>query len=91
MARALAPKHVGAPFELASVLERGTTGRLLGRGADFRAAAEAWRAAYDLDATKTNAQGQIQVPYVSPGVYEITCPDLHVAFQLDLLFEPEKG
>jgi len=39
--------------------------------------------------TKTDAQGKIRVPYLSPGVYDITCPELQVAFQLEFLFAPE--
>jgi hypothetical protein len=44
--------------------------------------------------TKTDAQGKIRVPYLSPGIYDITCPELQVSFQLELLFEsknPEKS
>lgn len=60
LAHALAPKHYAAAHMLASVLERGTRGRLLGTGSDMHAAAEAWRAAYDVESNTTNAHGLLR-------------------------------
>jgi len=31
----------------------------------------------------------VNFEYLSPGVYDITCPELQVAFQLEFLFAPE--
>jgi hypothetical protein len=38
---------------------------------------------------KTDAQGQLHVPYLSPGVYDVTCPELQVVFQLELRSDPD--
>ncbi|HTR53232.1 MAG TPA: DUF3857 domain-containing protein [Kofleriaceae bacterium] len=48
-ARALDPKYYGAAYELGRLLERGSNGVRFDRGADLKAAAAAWRAAYELD------------------------------------------
>jgi hypothetical protein len=40
---------------------------------------------------KTDAQGQLHVPYTSPGVYDVVCPQLQTTFQLDLRSAPEHG
>ncbi|HEY1554345.1 MAG TPA: DUF3857 domain-containing protein [Kofleriaceae bacterium] len=53
-AHALDPKHYGAAYELAKLLERGPHGRRYESGADLRAAADAWRAVYALDASADN-------------------------------------
>jgi tetratricopeptide (TPR) repeat protein len=54
-ARKLNPKHVGAATGHAEVLERDATGTRFGKGADLKAAADAWRAALKLEDTDENA------------------------------------
>lgn len=55
-AHKLEPKHLGAALALAEVLQRGPSGRMYD-GADLAGAAEAWRAALEIDKTDENALG----------------------------------
>jgi tetratricopeptide (TPR) repeat protein len=58
-ARRLAPKHLGAALELAYALQRGTRGRVNGAGSDLRAAADAYRAAFELDPKPEHAKSLV--------------------------------
>ena len=59
-ARKLDPRHVGASVSLARVRQRDASGRLY-ENADLSAAAEAWRAALELDKTDEHALALAQV------------------------------
>ena len=65
LAHALAPKHEGVAWELGQLLERGSNGLLNGGGSDMRAAADAFRAAYDVDPSTRNGLSVLRAQLIS--------------------------
>lgn len=60
-ARTLDPTHVGAASDHAALLERNHKGDAYAPGADLRAAAAAWRAAWKLDESEEHGLGLVRV------------------------------